>query len=259
MYNTDPVTVAIYARKQGLLDEPGWQLPGIKRCAKTKKHILRHANQAKLHSFCTKCVYVYGVLVPQNYQQVVEINARNGDTKWMDATDLEIKRIDEYETFRDKGKDYRPGPEYKKIQCHFVCACKHDGRCKARLEVGGHLTDTPIYSVCSSVVSLRGIRTLTFLGEHNDCKVWVTNIGNAYLESKTQEKVYVIGGAKFRDREGHCLIISKALYGLCSSGLRWSEHFTGVLRQMNFFPSQAERDIWMRDMGDHYECIAVCG
>ena len=26
---------------------------------------------------------------------------------------------------------------------------------------------------------------------------------------------------------------------------------------MNFFPSKAEPDIWMRDMGDHYEYIAV--
>ena len=26
---------------------------------------------------------------------------------------------------------------------------------------------------------------------------------------------------------------------------------------MNFFPSKAEADIWMRDMGDHYEYIAV--
>ena len=26
---------------------------------------------------------------------------------------------------------------------------------------------------------------------------------------------------------------------------------------MKFFPSKAEPDIWMRDVGDHYECIAV--
>jgi len=26
---------------------------------------------------------------------------------------------------------------------------------------------------------------------------------------------------------------------------------------MGFFASKAEKDIWMRDKGDHYECIAV--
>jgi len=54
------------------------------------------------------------------------------------------------------------------------------------------------------------------------------------------------------------LIISKALYGLHSSGLRWSERLADVLREMGFFTSHCEKDIWIRDMGDHYEYIAVC-
>ena len=54
------------------------------------------------------------------------------------------------------------------------------------------------------------------------------------------------------------MIITKALHGLRSSGLRWAERFSDVLREMGFFPSKAERDIWMRDKGDHCEYIAVC-
>ena len=42
--------------------------------------------------------------------------------------------------------------------------------------------------------------------------------------------------------------IVKALYGLKSSGLRWHEPFADVLRDMGFFPSRAESDIWMRDI-----------
>ena len=83
------------------------------------------------------------------------------------------------------------------------------------------------------------------------------DIGNAYLEFVTKEKVYIIAGPEFGDREGHTLIIRKALYGLKSSGLRWRERFAGVLRSMGFFPSKAENDIWMRDKGDHYEYIGV--
>ena len=122
---------------------------------------------------------------------------------------------------------------------------------------GGHLTETPVDSVYSSVVSLRGIRILTFLSELNDLELWATDIGNAYLESFTNEKVFIKAGPEFGDREGHYLIITKALYGLKSSGLRCHEQFSDVLRDMGFFPSKAERDIWMRDMGDHYEYIAV--
>ena len=46
--------------------------------------------------------------------------------------------------------------------------------------------------------------------------------------------------------------------GLKSPGRRWHERFSDVLRDMGLVPSRGERDIWMRDMGDHYEHIAVC-
>jgi len=68
-------------------------------------------------------------------------------------------------------------------------------------------------------VSLRRVRLLAFIGELNGLKIWSTDIGNAYLEMYTKEKVYIIAGPEFDDREGHVLLISKALYGLHSSGL----------------------------------------
>ena len=98
---------------------------------------------------------------------------------------------------------------------------------------------------------------LAFIAELNGQQVWATDIGNAYLESYTKEKVYIKAGAKFGAQAGHYLIISKALYGLKSSGLCWHERLADVLRHMGFVPSKAEADIWMRDMGDHYEYIAV--
>ena len=257
VYDCDPITVAIYADKHNLLDTTGWKLPGLRKRAKTQKRLIRAANQAKLHSYRTKPIYMYGFLVPRNHQQAMELDAANGNTKWRDSEILELGQIDEYETFIDKGPNYRPPSNYKKIRCHMVYAVKHDGRHKARLVAGGHLTDTPVDSVYSSVVSLRGIRILTFLAELNDLEFWSTDIGNAYLESFTKEKLYIIAGDEFGDRKGHVLIISRALYGLKSSGLRWHERFADVLRSMGFVPSRAENDIWMRDKGDHYEYIAV--
>jgi hypothetical protein len=72
-------------------------------------------------------------------------------------------------------------------------------------------------------VSLRGCRLVLFLAELNDLQLWTTDIGNAYLEAYTTEKVYIIAGPKFGEREGHILVLSKALYGLQSSGARWHE------------------------------------
>ena len=257
VYDTDPVTVAIYAREHGLLDTPGWRMPYLKKLAKTQRRIIRRANQAKLHSFRTKPIYMYGFQVPRNHEQAMDLDRRNGNTKWRDSELLELGQIQDYQTFQDLGKGGHPGPDYKKITVHMVYAVKHDGRHKSRLVAGGHLTETPIDSVYSSVVSLRGIRILTFLGELNEQNIWVTDIGNAYLESKTKEKVFIIAGPEFGDLEGHTLVIKKAIYGLCSSGLRWHERFSDVLREMGFFPSKAEPDIWMREKDGLYEYIGV--
>jgi len=140
--------------------------------------------------------------------------------------------IDEFSTFENLGFNDNPGPGYKKTRVHMVYAVKQDGRHKARLVAGGRLTETPINSVHSSVVSLRGIQLLTFVAGLNDLEVWATDIGNAYFESYTQEKVYIIGGPEFGDRQGHKLVIRKASYGLKSSGLRWHDHLSDVLRDM---------------------------
>jgi hypothetical protein len=255
--DTDVVTVAIYADKHDLLDTVGWKMPTIRAAAKTQKRLIRRANQAKLHSFRTRPVYMYGFLVALNHQQAMEMDAANGNTKWYDSEITELGCIDAYDTFTDMGKGYDPGPDYKKINVHIIYAVKHDGRHRSRLVAGGHLTETPLDSVYSSVVSLRGVRILAFISELNDMDMWCTDISSAYLECLTHEKVYIKAGAVFGDREGHVLIITKALYGLKSSGLRWHERFADVLRKEGFVPSKAESDIWMRDMGDHYEYIAV--
>jgi hypothetical protein len=48
----------------------------------------------------------------------------------------------------------------------------------------GHLTDVPLDSVYSGVISLvRSLRTIVFLAVLNELDTWVTNIGNAYLEA----------------------------------------------------------------------------
>jgi hypothetical protein len=98
---------------------------------------------------------------------------------------------------------------------------------------------------------------VAFLSELNGLDLWATDIGNAYLEAKTAELLFIIADPVFGDLEGHMLVIYKALYGLCSSGLCWHERFSACLRDMGFFPCKAEADIWMRRVNNHYEYIAT--
>ena len=98
---------------------------------------------------------------------------------------------------------------------------------------------------------------MIFLAELNGLETWATDIGNAYLEAETLEKVFVIAGPEFGELEGHTLVIFEALYGLRSSGLRWSGEFSLRLKDMGSFSSLADPCIWMRQVDDHYEYIAV--
>ena len=139
----------------------------------------------------------------------------------------------------------------------FVFDVKADGKWKGRLVARGDMTPEPEEAVYSSVASLRSLRILVFLAQLNGLEIMQGDIGNAYLESYTQEKVYFIAGPDFGPLAGHTLIIDKALYGLRSSGLRFHEKLSSVLRKYGFQRSRVDPDLWMRDTGDLWEYIVV--
>ena len=109
--------------------------------------------------------------------------------------DLELTQIHEYKVFKDTGKaQFHNGkvvtPDgFQKIGVHFVYAVKHDGRFKARLAADGHLTKEPVESIYSGVVSLRSLKMVVFLSQLNNLEIWGADVGNAYLEAYTDEKV----------------------------------------------------------------------
>jgi hypothetical protein len=260
----DPVTCAVYAKENDLLDEPGWK--HLKRYVKTHKRLVRSVKQAKLRQARRSIKYKFGYQVARDYDEAILLDKTNGNTNWQDAIDAEISQMDDYTVFKDKGKaqwsnkKVTNAPDgYKKIRVHLVFDVKHDGRHKARLVADGHLTEAPVEDVYSGVVSLRSLRLVIFLAELNDLELWGADIGNAYLEAYTDEKVYIVAGPEFGERQGHILIIIKALYGLKTSGKRFWERLHDELKGMDFEPSKADPQVWMRPTkkGDAYEYIAV--
>ncbi len=239
----DPVTCAQYALENGLLDLPGWVR--FCRLARRTKKLLREVKQAKLRSFNLAPKYKYGYEVPRNYQHALELDKANGNHKWKEATELEMAMMRQYEVFSSLGYKARIPNGYIKIRLRLIYNVKHDGRHRARLVAGGHLTPVPLTSVYSGVVSLCSIRIVTFLAELNSMEVWATDIGSAYLEAKTAEKIVIEAGPEFGELEGHLLKFECALYGLRTSGQRWHERFADCLRQMKFEASKADPDIWM--------------
>jgi len=117
--------------------------------------LLHLANKAKLHMLLSKLVHVYGFQVHCYHIEAMELGHANGKTMWRDVEMTELSQVNEYKSFMDKGVGFKPGLDFKNIQVHMVYAIKHDGYPKAQPIVGGHLTETPVESACSSVVSLR--------------------------------------------------------------------------------------------------------
>ena len=67
-------------------------------------------------------------------------------------------------------------------------------------------------TVYSGVVSIRNLRLAMFLAELNDLELWGADVGNAYLQALTREKLYIVGGPEFEELQGHVLVMYKALY-----------------------------------------------
>ena len=210
----------------------------------------------------------FGFLIPKDYKQALQLDEQNGNSKWYDATKLEMNQINEYKVFQDHGKaKYDPKSRkvsnapngYQKIRVHLIFAVKHDGRHKARSVAGGHLTPDPIESIYSGVVSIRSLRLVVFLAKLINPEVWGADIGNTYLEAKTKENLYIVAGPEFEELEGHILVIYKALYGLKSSGLRWSQKIHDIMLDMGFSPSKADPCVWLRKAkcATKYEYVAI--
>jgi hypothetical protein len=85
-----------------------------------------------------------------------------------------MQQLDDYHCFIDAGIYGRDSPAtgYKKLRAHLVFDIKHDGQHKARFVGSGHLTNVPMDSIYSRVVSLRGVRMVTFLSELNGMELY---------------------------------------------------------------------------------------
>ena len=259
----DPITCAVYAKKHDLLDTIGWK--HLKRYAKASKRLIRAVKQSRIRQVRASVRYQHGFQVPRDYNDAMRLDKENGNTHWQDAMDLELTQIHEYKVFKDTGKaKFHNGkvvtPDgFLKIRVHFVYAVKHDGRFKARLVADGHLTKEPVESIYSGVVSLRSLRMVVFLSQLNNLEIWGADVGNAYLEAYTDEKLCIMAGPEFKELQGHLLIMVKALYGTRSGGARWHDRLFDILQEMKFKPSKADPDVWMRPEpgGTCYEYIAV--
>jgi hypothetical protein len=101
------------------------------------------------------------------------------------------------------------------------------------------------------------VRLAFLIAALNDLDILSADIGNAYLNASTREKVHTTCGIEFGQPDQGCIaIITHALYGLKSSGAAWRTMFAGTLQDLQFRSTLADADVWLRPAvkpsGEHY-------
>jgi hypothetical protein len=118
---------------------------------------------------------------------------------------------------------------------------------KARYVAGGHQTEPTKDITFASVVSRDSIRIAFLVAALNDLDVLSADISGAYLNANAAEKVYTIAGKEFGpEKEGRVVVITRALYGLRSSGKAWRDHMAATLRDHGYTSCRADPDVWMK-------------
>jgi hypothetical protein len=97
------------------------------------------------------------------------------------------------------------------------------------------------------VVTRESVCIAFLIAALNELEIKSIDIGNAYLNAPAWEKVYTTAGPEFRpDKIGKPVSIERALYDLKTSGAAWHAQLTETLRSMDFTPSLADPDVWLR-------------
>ena len=98
----------------------------------------------------------------------------------------------------------------------------------------------------------------------NELDVMSTDVGNAYLNTVCREKVHVKYGRELfgTEHEGKYAIISRALYGIKTSGASWRHHLAAEIRELGFMNTKADVDVYRRksaktDGTPYYEYLVV--
>lgn len=257
MKNAFPLEVADYAIANKIDDEPAfaWWVPFTIK--KRQRYI------SKIKSKYWQRTHKYGIEIPKSVAHALELDAKNGDTRWWDAIMKEMANVRvAFQKFEGEKQDLPPG--FQEIKCHMIFDVKlgENFRRKARYVAGGHVTDPPATTTYSSVVSRESVRIALLIAALNDLEVLSADIQNAYLHAKCREKIWCRAGAEFGSDQGCVMIIVRALYGLKTSGAAFRSLLADRLYDIGYKSTKGDPDVWIRpavkpDGFEYYEMVLV--
>jgi hypothetical protein len=253
-----PVQVAEYAVTNRIAHEPAfnWWVHDV----------LRKRNRiiSKVKSKYWKTTHKFGVRVPKTVEEALQLDDETNTDLWRKALAKEMskvkvawKSVDDYTPEQVRTGKAPTLIGYQEIKCHVIFDVKMDFTRKARFVAGGHMTETPESMTYSSVVSRDSIRIAFLIAGLNDLDVLAGDVTNAYLNAPCRERIWFEGKLETGADSGKVLVLTRALYGLKSSGAAWRADLAGTLRDLGFTSTQADPDVWIKQTPDHYEMVLV--
>ena len=113
--------------------------------------------------------------------------------------------------------------------------------------MGVHVTDASEYDTHAATIRTENIRLQLFLAARDKAEGLGGDIGTAYLNAYTDEKIWSVLGIEFgpelKDRK---VQVEKALYGLCASGNAFYKHLCDTLRSIGFKQSKMDYAMWYK-------------
>ena len=235
-----PVELAMYATSYKIADEPAfaWWVPFV---LKKQKRILQ-----KVKTKYWSRTHKYGIRIPKNIKEAMEIDREAGNTLWMDAIRMEMRNV--RVAFEEFDGDPNTLIGYTQITGHLVFDVKlgENFRRKARFCADGHKTGAPASVTYSTVVARDSVRILLLIAALNELEVLGADVQNAFLTAPNKEKCWMIAGPEFGTEEGKTFLVVKALYGLKSASFSFRSYMAEKLSDMGFQSSMADPDVWLR-------------
>ena len=230
-------------------------------CRANKEQQAAERVQEKAREPKGKRSFKYGFEEPKNWKDILRIDEAAGNRNWQLAVEKEVAALIMHGCFDFKSPDFKPPSDFQYCRLHFVYEIKSDLRQKARLVCDGSRIDPRGLSTRATVVKGASFRLLDIIADAQDLTVVCGDIGNAFIQANTNEKIFTRVGSEFGDRAGSIALIVRALYGLTTSAERFHTLLADFLRSMKFTPSRFDRDVWMRlrdtDDGFDYICTHV--
>ena len=183
--------------------------------------------------------------MPKTFKEAAKLDAKNGDTKGMDAI---LKEMTNVRVAFDILKDGDRAPiGHKQINCHLIYDIKmEDFRHKALLVAGGHMTENPKCMTYSSIVRRETVGIALTVSGLNNLQVKAGDVMNAYLTAPCSEKDMDCPRKRVWNRPRKESYNSARTYGLKSSGAAFHAHLADCMRSMEYTPCRGDNDLWIK-------------